>query len=120
VKIVTDKDLGTDRIVCLPLGGHEVVHWSAVGAQDDDDASIMRWAAANETVVLTADLDFGTLLAASKAPWPSDVQLRTPNTPACYSGALVLEALRQASYYIETGALVTVEATRFRVRPLPN
>ncbi len=43
------------------------VHWSSVGDPAGDDGEIMLWAAGNDHVVLTADLDFGTLLAASNA-----------------------------------------------------
>jgi predicted nuclease of predicted toxin-antitoxin system len=119
VKIVIDMNLGKDWIACLESGGHIAVHWSSVGRSDDDDSEIMRWASINEHAVLTADLDFGTLLASTNATWPSVIQLRTPNTPPSYSGPLVLEALRQASYEIEAGSLVTIHADRFRVRPLP-
>jgi predicted nuclease of predicted toxin-antitoxin system len=119
VKIVIDMNLGKDWIACLEAEGHIAVHWSSVGRPGDDDSEIMQWASINEHAVMTADLDFGKLLASTNAAWPSVIQLRTPNTPPSYSGRLVLEALRQASYEIEVGSLVTIEADRFRVRPLP-
>jgi predicted nuclease of predicted toxin-antitoxin system len=119
VKLVIDMNLGKDWIDCLQAGGHDAVHRSAVGNPADDDADIMRWASANGHVVLTAELDFGTLLATSKAAWPSVVQLRAPNTPPSYAGSLVLKALAEADYEVETGALVTVSTDRHRVRPLP-
>jgi predicted nuclease of predicted toxin-antitoxin system len=119
LRIVIDMNLGKDWIGCLEADGHQAVHWSSVGNPADDDQDIMLWAAANDHVVLTADLDFGTLLAASKAPWPSVIQLRTPNTPPSFAGRLVVEALKNSSSEIESGALVTIDADRFRVRPLP-
>lgn len=119
MKIVVDMNLGNDWIAFLETGGHAAVHWSSVGKDDDDDADIMIWAAANEYAVLTADLDFGTLLASTRADWPSVIQLRTRNTLPVFGGALVLEALKQASNDIETGSLMTIETDRFRVRPLP-
>lgn len=119
MKIVIDMNLGPDWVDCLTAAGHDVVHWSSVGRPDDDDADIMSWAVDNSRVVLTADLDFGTLLAASKAPLPSVVQLRAPNTPAAASGPKVIEALRQSAIDLDNGALVTIHADRFRIRPLP-
>jgi predicted nuclease of predicted toxin-antitoxin system len=119
VKIVIDMNLGKDWVTCLEAGGHSAVHWSSIGAVDDEDSVIMRWAALNEHAVLTADLDFGMLLAETNASWPSVIQLRALNTPPFYSGSLVLEALRQSSLETEVGALVTVYEDRFRVRPLP-
>jgi predicted nuclease of predicted toxin-antitoxin system len=119
VKIVIDMNLGKDWVACLEAGGHSAVHWTSIGAADDEDSVIMRWAALNEHAVLTADLDFGMLLAETKASWPSVIQLRALNTPTSYSGSLVLEALRQSNLETEVGALVTIHEDRFRVRPLP-
>jgi predicted nuclease of predicted toxin-antitoxin system len=120
VKVVVDMNLGTDWIRCLNGAGHEALHWSEVGAQDDDDSEIMGWAVRNGYTILTADLDFGTLLASTGAPWPSVVQIRTPKTlPSSSSGALVLKALEDASVDIDAGALVTIHASGFRTRPLP-
>jgi predicted nuclease of predicted toxin-antitoxin system len=119
LKIVIDMNLGKDWVACLKAGGYEAVHWSSVGSPSDADGAIMDWASANDHVVLTADLDFGTLLAASKAEWPSVVQLRAPNTPPQFAGPLVIAAIADAAFEIEMGALVTIHSDRFRVRPLP-
>jgi predicted nuclease of predicted toxin-antitoxin system len=119
VKIVIDMNLGTDWIDYLVSAGHGAVHWSSVGSKDDDDAEIMRWALTNGHAVLTADLDFGILLAASKAPWPSVIQVRAANTLPSHAGAFVVEALRQAMCEIEAGALITIHGDRFRIRSLP-
>jgi predicted nuclease of predicted toxin-antitoxin system len=119
VKIVIDMNLGKDWVQCLEAGGLAAIHWSSVGKPDADDSDIMEWASANGYAVLTADLDFGTMLAASNAEWPSVIQLRVPNTPSSYSGSLVLKALEQSRHEIEAGALVTIHTDRFRIRPLP-
>ena len=119
MKIVIDMNLGKDWVECLAAGGQTAMHWSAIGAPDAEDSDIMEWASANGCAVLTADLDFGTMLAASNAEWPSVVQLRVPNTLPSYSGSLVLKALEQSHHDIEAGALVTIHADRFRIRPLP-
>lgn len=119
MKIVIDMNLGLDWIGCLRDAGHEASHWLSIGRPDDDDADIMNWAAMNGHAVLTADLDFGTLLAASKAPWPSIIQLRTSKTLSSYAGSIVIEALRQARFDVEAGALLTVHSDHVRIRPLP-
>jgi predicted nuclease of predicted toxin-antitoxin system len=119
VKIVIDMNLGKDWVECLAASGQTAVHWSSVGKPDADDSDIMEWASSKGCAVLTADLDFGTMLAASNAEWPSVIQLRVPNTLPSYSGSLVLKVLAQSRHEIETGALVTIHADRFRIRPLP-
>lgn len=119
MNIVVDMNLGKDWVTFLKTAGQGAIHWSDIGLHDDDDADIMMWASVNRHAVLTADLDFGKLLASTNAAWPSVIQLRTPNTLPSFSGHLVVEAVRQASYEIEVGSLMTIDADRFRLRPLP-
>src|SRR5262249_6771498 len=47
-----------------------------VGLPDASDAELMQWAATNGYIVLTADLDFGAILAATRDARPSVVQIR--------------------------------------------
>ncbi|MFB3892252.1 MAG: DUF5615 family PIN-like protein [Phycisphaerae bacterium] len=55
----------------LSAHGWEAVHWSSVGDPRASDKVVMSWAAANGHVVLTHDLDFGAILAATGAREPS-------------------------------------------------
>ena len=70
-------------------------------------------------IVMTQDLDFGALLAASGNSGPSVVQIRAGDTSPESIGQEVLTALRQLSDELEKGALVTVDIERLRVRMLP-
>jgi predicted nuclease of predicted toxin-antitoxin system len=79
----------------------------------------MSWAAAEGRTVLTSDLDFAALLAASGSEAPSVVQLRTDVTLPNRAGPFVIEALRRFADDLGTGALLTVDVTRARVRILP-
>lgn len=112
-------NLGRDWLELLRRAGHDVVHWSDVGAQDASDADIMQHALIERRAVFTSDLDFGAMLAASQAAGPSVIQLRSKDTLAARLGAAVTNALVRTRTDIESGALVTIEADRFRVRPLP-
>jgi predicted nuclease of predicted toxin-antitoxin system len=79
----------------------------------------MVWAAENGYVILTADLDFGAILAASKGLGPSIVQVRSDIlTPRAIGNAVVL-ALRQARQELIEGALISIDAARARLRILP-
>ena len=57
--------------------GWQAVHWSTVGNPRAPDRVIMEWAVANDYVVFTHDLDFGALLAVTRAQGPSVIQIRT-------------------------------------------
>jgi predicted nuclease of predicted toxin-antitoxin system len=79
----------------------------------------MDWAADRGYVVLTNDLDFGAILAASQGIKPSVVQVRADNLNPDVTGPTVLAALKATAGDSATGALVTVEPSRNRVMLLP-
>lgn len=83
----------------------------------------MRWisalAAANDYVVLTHDLDFGAILAATQGEKPSVVQIRAEDVSPDVIGVPVVTALRQMADELEAGARVTVAPNRTRLRVLP-
>jgi predicted nuclease of predicted toxin-antitoxin system len=79
----------------------------------------MAWARANEHIIFTHDLDFGTTLALTHAAGPSVVQVRGQDVLPDHMGGIVVAALRQHESALETGALVVVDASRSRVRVLP-
>ena len=103
----------------LATVGFEAAHWSALGAANAADTEIMAYAAANGYVVLTHDLDFGAILAATHGEKPSVVQIRAEDVSPDVIGTQVVAALRQMTAELDQGALLTVEPNRTRVRVLP-
>jgi predicted nuclease of predicted toxin-antitoxin system len=83
------------------------------------DSEIMAHARTNDLVVLTHDLDFGAILAATQGAKPSVVQIRAEDVSPDAIGAQVIRALRQLANELEQGALLTIDATRTRMRLLP-
>jgi predicted nuclease of predicted toxin-antitoxin system len=79
---------------------------------------ILEWAAKNDCVVFTHDLDFGTLLAAYKTSSPSVIQIRTQDVTPDHLLPLLISALTQFKDYITQGALVTIDENKSRVRIL--
>ncbi len=97
----------------------EANHWSAVGIATASDSEILEWAAENNSIVFTHDLDFGALLASRAGRKPSVIQLRTQETSPARMGETVVLAIRQLWEELQRGALVTVDPARARVRVLP-
>jgi predicted nuclease of predicted toxin-antitoxin system len=95
------------------------VHWSEIGPGDAPDAVIMAFAARQDYVVLTHDLDFGAILAATRGQRPSVVQIRADDVSPKAIGSKVLAGLRQLRTEPEAGALLTIDAEHWRVRLLP-
>ena len=119
MKILVDMNLSPGWVNFLSEAGFDAVHWSEIGSGSATDSELMVWAAENGFVVLTADLDFGAILAASKRSGPSIVQVRSDLlTPRAIGGAVTL-ALRQAEQELIEGALISVDAARARLRILP-
>ena len=59
------------------------------------------------------------LLAALRTSKPSVIQVRTQDVLPIAIGDLVLRAVQASRPYLESGALVTVDALRHRIRVLP-
>jgi len=79
----------------------------------------MRFARENGYVVLTHDLDFGDILAATGGAMPSVVQIRSSGLGVSRISAQVVGGLALCAEELSAGALVTIDASRTRVRLLP-
>ena len=119
MKIVIDMNLSPQWTEVLILGGHDCVHWSEIGPPNAPDREILLWARSNGYVVFTHDLDFGAILAATKADSPSVLQLRTQNISPKHIGNSVVSAFKQFEELLYKGALVSIDQTRARARILP-
>jgi len=103
----------------LQQHGWSTVHWSNVSDPRATDQTIMAWALANQYVVLTHDLDFGTMLALTHAAGPSVLQVRGQDVLPDHMGPFIVAALHQHEADLKAGALVVVDEARFRIRVLP-
>ena len=119
MKILVDMNLSPEWVKPLNGGGLEAFHWSALGPTNAPDEAIMAFAEMHDFIVLTNDLDFGTILAATKQSKPSVVQLRTEDLDHRIIGKRVTSILLKLEAELREGALVTVEDSRTRFRPLP-
>ena len=79
----------------------------------------MQWAKENNYIVFTNDLDFGTLLAATQAKFPSVIQVRTQDLFPQSLKKIIIQALTRFQSELEAGALITIDLSRSKVRILP-
>jgi predicted nuclease of predicted toxin-antitoxin system len=86
-----------------------------IGLLKASDESILAHAAVSRQVIISADTDFGELLAVSGASRPSVVLLLTPDQQA----TMVAANLPAVADELEAGAVVSMMRGRLRVRPLP-
>lgn len=119
LRILIDMNLSPEWVPDLREHGFDAAHWASIGDARASDSELMSWALANGYVVLTHDLDFGALLATTHAGGPSVLQIRGQNVLPEHMGAIVKTALSRYADALRSGALVTVEENRSRVRILP-
>ncbi len=119
MRLLIDMNLSPKWVTFLQSSGFETAHWSDVGLVTAPDSEIMAYAKADNWVILTHDLDFGSILAASGGDAPSVVQIRADNLSTDAIGATVVAALKATAEALATGALVTVEPIRTRITLLP-
>ena len=119
MRLLIDMNLSPRWVGFLAGAGFEAVHWSSLGDPSAADSEIMAHASAHGFVVLTHDLDFSAILAATQGHKPSVVQIRACDTSPDAIGLPVVAALRQMQVELMDGALLTVDPTRTRMRLLP-
>ncbi len=119
MKLLIDMNLSPEWVPVLKEEGWEAIHWSSIGHPGASDREIMRWAQANGHIVFTHDLDFGAILAATRAESPSVFQIRTQDINPRHIRELIVSALNQFRDHLEGGALVSVDETKLRARILP-
>ena len=71
MKLLVDMNLSPRWLGVLADAGIKAVHWSTLGANNAPDSEIMAYANAHDYVVLTHDLDFGAILAATHGEKPA-------------------------------------------------
>lgn len=114
-------DLNLSPSLCEAFGniGHEAIHWSSVGSLTAADEVLLEYARQQDLVIVTHDLDFGALLAATHGKGPSVIIIRSPDITSAEVATIVSNAIKQFETEIADGALVTIDAGRSRARVLP-
>lgn len=120
MRLLIDNALSPGLAVALSDHGHDAIHVRDVELAQAPDAEIFAFAAVQDRVVLSADTDFGTLLALRGERAPSVVLWRRQSPRRdVEQAAVLLGVLATVESELREGAIVVVEAARIRVRPLP-
>jgi predicted nuclease of predicted toxin-antitoxin system len=119
MKILVDMNLSPSWADFLTGAGFTAIHWANECAPDASDHAIMTWAADRDFAILTADLDFSAILAATQGIRPSVILLRGGSLDLEAVGSSVLAAIHKAEAELIAGAIMSVDADKARIRVLP-
>ncbi len=103
----------------LETRGHAWRHVADAGLQRADDSVILEAAKQIGEVILTHDLDYGTLLAFSGDVRPSVVIFRRRNVHPRELFEAMMKYWAELAPALEAGALIILEDSAIRIRRLP-
>ncbi|MBN2316791.1 MAG: DUF5615 family PIN-like protein [Sedimentisphaerales bacterium] len=104
----------------LRKGGHDAVHVRDYALQTAPDIVIFERASKENRIIISADTDFGFIMARSKKDKPSIIIFHHsfPHRPE-QQGRLLLDNLAQLSTALDEGSFIVFESKRIRIRTLP-
>ncbi len=120
MKLLLDANLSPEVGRRLKEAGHDAIHVADIGLLTAADPKILQAAAQEERILLTADSDFGALLALGSLASPSVVLLRSADHLRPFEQAeLIVANLPLIAEDLERGAIASLTRDRLRVRELP-
>lgn len=120
MRFLVDENLSPQVAALLSKEGHDATHVYDLQAASAPDATLMAIAATDDRIIISADTDFGALLASTRARKPSVLLVR--EIIDLHPTALVdviLQQLEILEPHLQTGAIAAFTTSGIRVRALP-
>jgi predicted nuclease of predicted toxin-antitoxin system len=120
VKFLIDNALSPELARLLREAGHDAVHVRDYALHAAEDSVILERAGSEDRILVSADSDFGMLLAISRRAKPSFILFRESEIirAADYASAIFLN-LPAIENDVLAGCVATFRHGRVRVRSLP-
>ena len=120
MRLLLDNNLSPRLVDVLAKEGWDVAHVGPLGLRAARDRTVLEAARVDNRVLVSADTDFGTLLAASRDSGPSVVLVRrVVGRRVGDLAALLVANLPQVEEDLRLGSIVVIGDDSLRVRRLP-
>lgn len=119
MKFLADMGVSPRIVAELRENGYDAIHLQEQGLFRLSDNDILEKARRENRILLTHDLDFGELLAASGGSLPSVIIFRLSDMRSANVSRHLFAILRQQSETLRAGAIISVTEKKIRVRALP-
>lgn len=119
MRFLLDMGISIDVAAFLQSVGHEAEHLHQLGLGSLPDSDILARAVRNKQIVITHDLDFANLLAASSLALPSVIIFRLRNMRPERLIPRLSSVLSDHSGDLAIGAILSVSELQIRLRRLP-
>ena len=119
MRFLADAGISPKTVDFLKQLGHDATSVRMLGLQRAQDVRVVDRARTDGSIVLSFDLDFGDILALGVMDKPSVIIFRLADERADSVNTRLSTVLTERSADLESGALILVEDTRYRVRKLP-
>jgi predicted nuclease of predicted toxin-antitoxin system len=119
MRFLADMGISPRTVEFLRVLGHDAIHLHEEKLDQLPDRGVLAKALNEGRVILTHDLDFGELMAASGGKLPSVIIFRLRNMRPERVNAYLEQAIVQHETALERGAIIAVTERQIRVRLLP-
>lgn len=119
MKFLLDMGIPRGSVAFLSRLGHDATHLGDLALQRMTDSDILDKALAEGRVVVTHDLDFGDLLAASHGTLPGVVSFRLRDMRSESINSYLQLVVEDHEESLRRGAILSVTEGRIRTRRLP-
>jgi len=119
MKFLSDMGISPRTVGFLRKKGFDAVHLSEQGLYRMEDSAILNKAREEGRILLTHDLDFGEMMAASHAQLPSVIVFRLRNMRPENVNGYLEKILEEHEKRLKTGVFISVTEGRIRLRSFP-